>query len=298
MKRKTIPLIILLSSFVLFGCGLTNLVNTNANVESPPVTTPENNPSETMEEDPEPAPTENVSAPEPTPTEETAASEPDPASENACTHPYFPISDGASWTYDDSLGEGYTMTLNEVEENAFTMTQEMQDSDTVFTVDWYCSDEGILRGTFGQVDMLAESTGEEDPEIVFETLEWEGETLPDIDHWEIGYAWTSKYILSGEVDMEGITATMDITVSIDHTLAAVEEVTVPAGTFPEAYRVDSVGQIDMAMVMGETTTPISDFPFNYQTWYVENLGMVKTGSRFQGYDTSSELLDSNLLPLE
>jgi hypothetical protein len=288
MKRKLFPFALIISSFFLFACGLTGLLNENQPVNVPEATTlPTQKMEEQTAEDP---PAETVEEPEPTSA--------DPQSQNACDHPYFPVEDGVTWTYEFNSGEGYTLTLNEVEEDTFRMTQEMAESETVFTVDWYCTDDGILRGTFAQVDILQESTGEETPEIEFETLSWEGETLPTPDLWEVGYTWSSEYTLSGEVDMQGVTATSEITVTIDHTLAAVDEVTVPAGTFPEAYRVDSAGEIDMVMVMGETSTPVSGITFSYETWYVRDLGMVKTGATYQGYSDSTVLVGSSLLPLE
>ena len=112
---------------------------------------------------------------------------------------------------------------------------------------------------------------------------------------EIGYTWTSTYTLSAEVNLEGFSQTMQIQVSIDHTISAIEAVTVPAGTFPEAYRVDSTGSIEMLMIMGESSNPLSSFAFNFSTWYVEGLGMVKSSSEFSGISSATELIDSSLL---
>ncbi len=289
MDRKWLPILLVLSSFFLFACGLTGLLNENQPSEAQETIEA---PTQPVEEQTADAPDETEAAPQ---EPETTAADPQPQS--ACDHPYFPVEDGATWTYEFSSGKGYTLTLDEVGNNNFRMTQELSDSDTVLTIDWYCSNDGILRGTFAQVDILQESTAEEMPEFKFETLEWKGETLPAPEFWDVGYTWTSEYELSGDVNMHGITATSEISVTIKHTLAAVEEVTVPAGTFPEAYRVDSAGEIDMVMVMGETSTPVSGITFTYETWYVRDLGMVKTEATYQGYDDSTVLMDSSLLPL-
>jgi hypothetical protein len=146
------------------------------------------------------------------------------------------------------------------------------------------------------MDLFSQATTEEgDPEMFFETLEWEGETLPAPELMQIGYTWTSTYALSAEINLEGFSQTMEVQVSIDHEIGAIEEVTVPAGTFPEAYRVDSTGNIKMLMMMGESSNPLSNFEFNFSTWYVEGLGMVQSGSEFSGFSSTTELIDSSLL---
>jgi hypothetical protein len=301
MKRKLIPLLLILSSFFLFACGLTGLISGENNqpddIMAPEVNT---NQAETEETEPSvqaPDMTEpEETDPEPTVEEEEAATpenEADPQS--ACYHPFFPITEGASWTYQSTMGEAYTLNLSEVETDTFVMTQTLQDSDTTFTIDWYCSEDGILRGTFAQVDLLAETSGEETPEITFETLEWSGETLPDPAKWETGYTWTSEYQLAGEVNMEGVEATSEVTVSIEHTISGVETVELPAGRFEETFKVDSEGVIDMVMVMGETSTPVTGITFTYATWYVRDLGMIKSDNVFQGYTETTELIESSLL---
>ncbi len=303
MKNKLKLTLLILSSFFLFACGLTNLLN-GESTPAPEMQEPGAEAGPTAAET-EPA-LEETSPPQPTQSEEETPqetqetqppqSEADP--ENPCYHPYFPITEGATWTYEFSSGSDYTLTLDEMEGNTVRMTQEMQDSDTVLTMDWYCSEDGILRGSFAQVDVLQESAGEEMPEFTFETLEWEGQTLPDPDLWEVGHTWTSEYKLNGDVNFEGVQANSEISVTIDHTLAAIETVTVPAGTFDSATRVDSTGVIDMTLVMGETSTPMSGITFTFSTWYVEDLGMVKTASTFENMQEATVLVDSSLLPIE
>ncbi len=299
MKHKLFPLILILSSFFLFACGLTGLITGENNPSEEVLAPAENaNQAETSEAEPTlqaPEPTETESTPPESTTAEDTISESKPNPQSACYHPFFPVTEGASWTYQSTMGESYTLMLSEVETDTFVMTQTLQDSDTTFTIDWYCSEEGILRGTFGQVDILAETGGEETPEITFETLEWSGETLPDPDKWETGTIWTSEYQLAGDVNMEGIEATSEVTVTIKHTLSGIETIEVPAGRFDEAYRVDSEGVIDMVMVMGETSTPVTGITFTYATWYVRDLGMIKSDNLFQGYTETTELIESSLL---
>jgi hypothetical protein len=261
---------------------------------------------ETQQEQPEPTLTETLPLEEPTteepqqtPTTDAVTDTPTESqvdSNSLCYHPYFPIIDGASWTYDDPLGEDYTLRIEETGEESFRMIQEMMDEDIVYTVDWYCSQDGILRGSFGQMDLINQASGDEQmPEFQFETLVWEGQTLPSPELLEIGYTWTSFYQLSASVDIEGFSQSMTMDVIVDHEIIGMEEANVPAGTFPEALRVDSDGQINMFLVSDEDSTPVSSFDFGYSTWYVEGIGMVKSSSEISGFDAGVSLIDSSLL---
>lgn len=294
MKQKFLPIFLVLSAFFLFGCGLTNLFtgdnNTPPNAPQEEATTPIQ-PTNTSPAQPTTEPTSETSQNSETQPTATVFAE----SDSACYHPFFPIVEGASWTYDDDFDSGYTITVEETAQDTFMMTQEMENEDTIFTAEWYCSEDGLLRGTFGQMDILSQATGEESPEFAFETMEWEGETLPAPELMEPGYTWTSEYRLQAELNIEGFSGTAEVEVSIDHEIAAIEEVTVPAGTFPEAYRVDSAGEIEFAMFLGETSSPINGIDFNFRTWYVEGLGMVKSADEFSEFSSTTELISSSLL---
>jgi len=286
MRKKLIPLIFVISAFFLFSCGLNDLA------------------AETEEGPGAPMATESVVEDAPT-LEETMTSEPEAmASEDSsvmidtqsnCYHPFFPIAEGASWTFQLSTGETYTMTVTNVTDENFTLTQDFAESDLVLSVDWFCSEDGLLVGDFAQVDFLNQSDSEDGVEMSFDTFSWEGETLPAIDQFEVGHEWTATYNLKGDIAMEGIQYTAEATVTINYVIAAIEEVTVQAGTFPEAYRVDSVGEIAMSMDFNGSTFPMTGINFGSSTWYVEGVGLVKTADDFTGYGSGMELVESNLL---
>lgn len=289
MKRKLFPLFLILTAFFLFSCGLTDRlmseVDQRINLDEQDQTAPiEGQQTETVQ----------TEEPDPEPIEASPTTPPQVNANNNCYHPFFPVVEGATWHYASESDEDYALTIEEMDENVFTMTQTFDNEDPILTVDWYCSDEGLLTGTFGQVDALSQVSGEDSPEFVFNTLEWSGETLPAPELMEIGYTWTSKYRLAADYDFGGIKGTAEAHVSIDHEIVAIEEVTVQAGTFPEAYRVDSVGEIEMVLFMGEIENPLAGFPFNSTTWYVEEVGMVKSRDGFSEYSTGIELTDYSL----
>lgn len=295
MSKKLLPIIIVLGSFLLFACSSPD--NT-PNPNDQPIESQQEQiqPTETSPMAQESAPTEE---PQETPTMESPTESFQEAqldSDSLCYHPYFPIIDGASWTFDDELGEDYTLRIEETGEDSFTMTQEMLNENAVFTVEWYCSEDGILRGSFGQLDLISQAEGdEESPEFQFQTLEWEGQTLPSPELMEIGYTWTSFYQLSASLDFELISQSIKTEVIVDHEIAGIEEVTVPAGTFSEAIRVDSDGFTFTVLVEEENSKSIGSLNFKYSTWYVENLGMVKSSTEVSGYSTDVSLSDSSLL---
>ncbi|MFW5713773.1 MAG: hypothetical protein ACOCYU_03800 [Brevefilum sp.] len=293
MKRKFIPVFLILSAFFLFACGLTDRF---LGIGEQLISTLEEEAAPTEPTEAEPQEPQATSTPEEfmeETQEPTTQSQAD--TDSACYHPFFPVVDGASWTYESTDSSGYTIQIEETGEDTFTMTQIMADEDAEFTVDWFCSDNGLLRGTFGQFDILNQVISEEEtPEMTFDTIEWEGETLPAPELMETGYTWTSNYTLNAEVSLEGFSQMMDVKVSIDHEIGAIEEVTIPAGTFPEAYRVDSTGRIELFMKMDESSNPLNDFEFNFSTWYVEDVGMVQSGSEFLGYSSTVELAEFSM----
>jgi hypothetical protein len=294
MKIKYIVLL-LIGSMVLLGCQ--SIVSSDGEQVSDPITEETTQPTMTEStsiEDGAEQSEQNDSINNEQSTESSVEGQSNMLS--ACYHPYFPIEAGAYWTYQQPDSEGYTMRIEETGENSFKMIQEMNNENTTFTVDWLCSENGLLRGSFGQMDMLNQSLAEEDaPEFEFETLEWEGNTLPSPELIQVGYTWTSDYKLSADLNLESLATTMEVIVKIQHEITAVEEVTVPAGTFPEAIRVESTGNIEMLMLMGETSNVLNNVDFNYTTWYVEGIGMVKSSDAYMGYTTGTELVESSFI---
>jgi len=282
MRNKWIPLILVVSAFFLYSCGLNDLTAGGD----------ESEPAETL--------VENTPAVEETMAAEPATMETEDSSiavdmDSNCYHPFFPITEGAFWAFQLSTGESYTMTVTNVTDESFTLTQDFTESDLVLSVDWFCSEDGLLVGDFAQVDFLNQSGGEDGVEMTFDTISWEGETLPAEDLLEVGYEWTATYHMKGDITMAGVMSTAESTVVINYVIAAIEEVTVPAGTFAEAYRVDSTGDIAINMDFNGATLPLTSINFGSSSWYVEGVGLVKTADYFTDYTSGMELIDSNLL---
>ncbi len=67
------------------------------------------------------------------------------------------------------------------------------------------------------------------------------------------------------VELEGFTFESTMIYNLVNTISAVEPVSVPAGDYPEAYRVDASGTI-LIEEMG------IDLPVNYTSWFVRDGG--------------------------
>jgi hypothetical protein len=204
----------------------------------------------------------------------------------ACRNPFYPIRTDTTWTY-QTRGEGgttsdYSITYTDISGDTFTAQVMMQD--TTVEVRWRCTEEGLVSTEFTNFDLPQMS------EFQLETVNFEGTSLPPTGEWQVGTTWDSSYTVEANIQAQEMTleATMDIT--LQNRIAAVEEVTVPAGTYPQAYRVDSTGKTSMeASGMGMQGAGM-EVDINYSNWYVENVGLVKTSSESEGGTYVTELV--------
>ncbi len=108
---------------------------------------------------------------------------------------------------------------------------------------------------------------------------------PDAD-WAVGKKWTVSYDVA--MALPTVTATGNSTstattlsmggkgtVTIDFTIVSQEPVTVPAGTFNNAFKVHQVITENLAMGAAGISIPIN-ITFTTDTWYVAGVGQVKS----------------------
>ena len=287
-KHKLLPVLLILSALIISACSIPG--GNNIMMDSPSEGI--SNPDLTIETDTNTEDSQAIADPAESVMDESMQAD----TTSVCYHPYFPISEGAAWTFKEANGEEYILSVDQTSSDTFTLTQKFINSELTLEMDWYCSEDGLLNGTFAQADLFGQISGTDDPDFQLEALEWEGSTLPPVELLAVGYSWIASYEMVGEMNIEGITSTTEVHVKLDNTISAIEEVTIPAGYFPEALRVDSVGEIELILVMGETATPLNGVQFTYSTWYVEGLGMVKSSNEFSGMQSDIELVSSSLLP--
>lgn len=223
-------------------------------------------------EAPTPEPTE-------TPTEEpTAEPTAEPAAQTTsgmtlagnCANAYFPVVDGRVYTYSSSISgfgvSNFTQTYSDVTDDSFTITIDSGSGES-FSNTWTCTGEGMLSPEFTQMPGGMEGM------LSIDFVEAEGVTLPSEDMFQPGESWTTHYVAKAVINIPGA-GEMNMTQTIDMTnnVIGIEAVSVPAGDFDSAVRVDTTGAIIMDMGNTGMTTTID---MSYSSWYVENVGLVR-----------------------
>lgn len=241
---------------------------------TPPTTqaTPPSAPEITPTVPASPTPTQVPTAP-PGP---TVPAEPGAVSSGPCYHPYLPIHEGITWRYRMTHDQGtldYASTYENVSEDAFTVLQTFDAITTA--VGWSCTGEGLVSREYATIN-LASTSG-----FAVETVDYGGATLPPADEWAVGATWESHYEVSAFYTAQGAEAETRMTITIQSQIAAVEAVTVPAGAYDEAYRVDSTSTTVMRFGSGEGEST-STVESTSSAWYARDVGLVRQAPSGEG----------------
>lgn len=218
-----------------------------------------------------PEPTVAPTAPaEPTPTLAVAA-ESNALPAGDCANEFFPVREGLVQRYTTNIpGLGaseHTMTYSEVSDSSFVVTTDVGDGDTIVHT-WQCSGDGLLSP-----ELTTLPGGEE---FTIEFVEATGVTLPPADRFQAGESWTNRYVANATLgDSAEAQMTMSQTVELTHTVVGVEAVSVPAGAFPDAVRVDTAGNVNIVMTIDGAAAPGNDVAMTYTSWYVAGVGLVR-----------------------
>lgn len=208
--------------------------------------------------------------PEPT----TTSIPPVQSSNDPCDIPYYPIVDGATWTYtNNSIGQ-FTHTLNVSDDQIFII--QVSGTDTLFNIEGQCSEDGLVIMNTGLTTTAQGSDGAGS----VTTINQDGLTLPnDI---QVGDEWSQTIAYSagsgGEISFSG-------TIETVYKAVGYESIAVPAGTF-EALK-----------IIQTTTMTIEDSSFDTSSnlWYVQGVGNVKTEQiTLDGQPSVSELVSYNI----
>ncbi len=289
INDRLFPRIVLLSLILLLGVTLAACGGDDAapEAESTEVAAPTASATEPAAVEPTAVvlPTEAPTEAPAEPTAEPTAAE--VAQSGDCGNAFYPVVEGRALTYQTTLPgmgtETFTTVYSDVSDSSFTITTDLGDGNTLSQT-WQCSGEGMLSPEFSQLQ-----TGIEGIEIEF--VEASGVSIPSEDLFQPGGTWTTHYVANAIMGDEGAGAmTMVQTVDLTNTVVGTEAVTVPAGEFPEAVRVDTTGTITIAMSAGDDAAPATSLEMNYSAWYVEGIGMVlQDFSDFFGDATGSTL---------
>lgn len=213
-----------------------------------------------------PEPTPTVASPDTADGSDTAA----PAA-GACGNEYFPVVEGREVRYSNTVpGMGtseFSQITSDVTESSFVVTSVVDESDAI-VMSWECTVEGLLAPELSQ---LPGAEG-----LSIEYTEAEGITIPPADRFRLGESWTTHYVATATIGEEGeALMTMVETIDLANEVVAIEAISVPAGNYPNAVRVDTTGNISISMSVDGAAAPTNDVAMNFSSWYVAGVGLVR-----------------------
>ncbi len=185
-----------------------------------------------------------------------------------CANAFFPLRSDKTWKYTITSGDttnDYSLTYKDITDNSFTTVQTFPSLTNEIT--WQCGENGMLSSSFVNMSFASQK------DVSIDTLNVSGVTLPPEKDWSVGKTWESSYTVQVTIDNNGNKIQAQGTVTISSQIASKESVTVPAGTYADAYRVDSTGDMTFELMGNKTSVPLV-----YSTWYVKDVGMVKSSS--------------------
>jgi hypothetical protein len=211
-----------------------------------------------------------------------------------CANAYYPVREGATWTYSSSGGPtggyGFTDTITSVRDDGFTLTTKFDD--LTRTQEWGCTSEGLIALQLGGTSVATLNTA--NMKVDFNVTHVSGVTFPSAinpgDTWQHALEFTAKMTVGGQ--------TMDATGDAQSSFQAVgmESVTVPAGTF-DAMKIHIDTTIHINGLFNGISFPVT-FSSPYDYWFVQGVGWVKASGNGkvgeQSFNETIELQSFNI----
>jgi hypothetical protein len=185
----------------------------------------------------------------------------------ACQHRYYPVAQGAAWTYrvSGSVNDTFTRAIISVRADGFD-DQDSFASGAVRRGSWACRQGDLISLTPGGGASVAAGGVQTD----FTIESNEGLTLPADP--QAGARWTQTIVYLGQFNTGDRNVTARSTLNTSCQAVGVESVSVPAGAF-EALRADCTHRLTIAL-LGDLPFDFS-FSSNGSAWYAPGVGLVK-----------------------
>jgi len=210
------------------------------------------------------------------------------ASNGQCSNAYYPVREGATWTYSSTGGPaggyGFTDTITSVREDGFTLTSQF--GSLTRSQEWACQPEGLVALQLGGTS--AAILNDDNMQATLNVDHVSGVTFPSTinpgDTWQHALEFTGQITVAGQ----GIDAKGDAQSSFQ--AVDYESVTVPAGTF-EALKIHVNTTININGNFNGVSFPVKvTTPYDY--WFVKDVGWVKaSGSGDVGGESFSETIE-------
>lgn len=215
-------------------------------------------------------------------------------SSGLCANPYYPVRQGATWTYSSTGGPmggyGFTDTISSVQEDGFTLTSRF--GDLTRTQEWACKPEGLVALQLGGAS--AATLNSDNMVLKLDAKNVSGVTFPSTIN--PGDTWQHTLEFTGTITVAGQNMEAKGDAKSNYEAVGYEQVSVPAGTF-DALKI----HVDTTININGNFNGVS-FPVNvttpYDYWFVQGVGWVKAGGTGsvsgQSFSESIELQSYNI----
>lgn len=214
-------------------------------------------------------------APQTTATE--LVTEPPATSEGVCTNPYYPVREGATWSYKSTGGPTgeytFTDTITSVRADGFTLSSQF--GELTRTQEWACKPEGLVALQLGGPS--AATLNSENMQLNLEVKNVSGVTFPS--EINVGDQWQHNLDFEGKMTVANQEGSATGNAQSSFNALGNESVTVPAGTF-DALKIQIDTTLNINVSVQGVSVPVT-FSGSYTYWFVKDVGWVKasgTGS--------------------
>ena len=193
------------------------------------------------------------------------------AGQGLCTNLYYPVRQGATWTYKSTGGPAgeysFTDTVTSAREDGFTLSTQI--GDITRTQEWVCTAEGLAALQLGGAP--AAMLNSQNIQLNLDISNATGVTFPI--QLNPGDQWQQTMDVQGNVTMMNQEAEATGNAQMNFSAIGNESVTVPAGTF-DALKVAVNVTLNVDATYEGITLPVS-FSGDYTYWFAPNVGWVK-----------------------
>jgi hypothetical protein len=234
-------------------------------------------PSQTVDEDP----------PDGQPDDSPEIGEPDDGDpdddgpQSACDHPYFPLREGATWTFVNLNGQSLVWSVVSVtgdESNAQAVIQgEAQSPEgemIAVRYDWYCDANGIFSPQQG---LLAfDYTNPPAPLNSVDPFTFtrnSGATYGSAEQFVVNGSWINQFMASFTLNSSAGEQSAEITREESYTINSEDAISVPAGNFTALHIVGVANHMQAITVSSGQVVSSSDVIID-GIWLAEGVGIV------------------------
>jgi len=193
------------------------------------------------------------------------------AVEGACANDYYPVVQGATWTYESTGSPAgdykFTDTISSVKSDGFSLTSQF--GDQTHNQEWSCKDEGLAAMQLGMPAIAIFHS--QDMDFTFDVKKVDGVTYPT--EMNPDKEWQHNLEFEGKMEIAGEAATAAGNAQTIFKVLGNESVKVPAGTF-DAVKVQMNTNIVFTIQVQGIAVPAS-FSGTYLYWYTKGVGWVK-----------------------